>query len=458
MTDYFYRYRNVRVDAVHYCEREAELALKRRRPSFIGRNGDYKDPPQKRLQLFSRTVRENGFVASRVQYLKIPYMTREGCMPDLARTVSVLRNLRYVDLPDGVYSDDPSSNTLKQEVQQCVDIRQMKYMSGAEGSFQKLGQWRQWRHLETLELLHLAVEPTTLIEVTISLASLREVRLVDLQPLDDSTFMPDPVIGSFPPISKLTLQDIPNISAHGLVTYLSQPEARDTLHSIVLTNTGVSPSDIHQVLAAAPRLTILQIAESVSRALPPSLISPLASRSLRTFYYEISNAISSPPGLPTPADSYYAYLSTSILSGSLPSLSNLYALSPSLPALLLAPPRPDFMAYTANRTGAIPSTLLLNSFPPLTLYTKSISELEWELTIVTPPNANDRRGSVTPVGPESLYRESSLSPQWRKQGRESVMVGNGFGGFLAVPSHSEDFRPGSPRGRKKKQDLDSWMG
>jgi len=448
----------VRIDAVHYCEREGELALKGRRPSFIGRNGDHKDPPQKRLQLFSRTVRENRLLASRVRFLKIPYMTREGCKPDLARTVSVLRNLRYVDLPDGVYSDEPSSNTLKQEIQQCADIRQMKYTSGGEGSFLNLAQWRQWRNLQTLELLHLAVESTTIVEVTTSLAALREVRLVDLQLLDDSTFMPDPVIGSFPPVAKLTLQDIPNISANGLVNYLSQSETKNTLKSLVLINTGVLPPDIHQVLAAASRLTNLQIAASVSRVLPSLSTPPLASRSLRTFHYEISNASSSPPGLQTPADSYYAYLSTSILSGSLPSILNLYALSPTLPTLLLTPPYPHSMAHTANRCGIVPSALILNSFVPLNLYTKSISELEWELTIVTPPNAADRHGSVMPVGPESLYRESPLSLQWRKQGRESVMVGNGFGGFMAVASPSEDLGPGSPRAREKRQDLDSWMG
>ncbi|KAK4696987.1 hypothetical protein P7C71_g1008, partial [Lecanoromycetidae sp. Uapishka_2] len=347
---------------------------------------------------------------------------------------------------------------LSWEVQQCSDIRQMKYTTGAEGSFQNLAQWRQWRNLETLELIHLALEPATLVEVFVTLAALRAVRLVGLELLDDSIFMPDPVIGSFPPIVKLTLQDIPNVSANGLASYFSQSEAKNTLDSLTLINTGVLPSDIHQILSTATRLTKLQITEGVSRALPPSSIPPLASRSLQTLHYEISNVSSSPAGLQTPAESYYAYLCNSILEGSLPSLSNLYALSPNLPHLLLTPPRPKFMAHAANRTGHVPSPLLVKSFAPLNLYTKSISELEWELTIVTPPTAADRRGSVMPVGPESLYHESPLSPQWRKQGRESVMVGNGFGGFLSVPSPGEDFRPGSPRGKKKRQDLDSWMG
>lgn len=379
-------------------------------------------------------------------------------MPDLARTVSVLQNLRYVDLPDGVYNDDSSANTLKQEVLHCADLRQMKYTSGAEGSFQKLAHWRQWRNLESLELLHLAIESTTLVEVSASLASLREVKLVDLQLLDDSAFLPDPVAGSFPPIAKLTLQEAPNVSANGLVTYLSQTEATNTLTTLVLSNTGIPPSDLYRILAVAPRLTKLEIAESVSRALPSSSLPPLASHSLQTLHFEISNAGSFAPGLQTPADSYYAYLSTSILSGSLPSLSNLYALSHTLPTLLLAPPRPNFIVQPANRTGTVPSPSVLNSFAPLNLYTKGISELEWELTIVTPPTAADRRGSVMPVGPESLYRESQLSPQWRKQGRESVMVGNGFGGFLSVPSCGDDISPGSPRGKKKRQDFDSWMG
>ena len=457
VTNVFHSYHSIRIDAVHYCGRDEELEVQRRRPSFAGRNGNTKDPPHERLQLLSRTVRNNPDKSNRVRFLKIPYMLREGSVSDLARIVSVLKDLRYVDLPDEVYSDNPAVCTLKQEVEQCADLRQMKYTGGAEGWFHKLAEWGQWRYLERLELLHLSVEPTTVLEVINSLASLRAIRLVDLYLLDDSFFVPKSAIGSFPRVSELTLQDIPNISATGLMTFLSIQEARNSLTTLNLTNTGVLVSELHRLLAEAPYLTRLRVSESVSRAPASKSIPLLVSRSLRLLYFDISNASSSPPGLETPADSYYIYLSSSIVSGSLPSLSILYALSPTLPTLLSTPPRSNVLGDSAHRTGLILARLPLNTPAPLKLFTKRIREMEWELTMVTPPNATDRRGSVVPVGPESLYTEGLKFPQYKKQGRESVMVGNGFGGFLAVPNSSEECRPGSPRW-KTKQGLDSWMG
>ena len=410
-------------------------------------------------------------------------MTREACQADLARTVSVLPNLRYVDLPDGFYNDDPSSNTLKQELQsRCLNIRKMKYVGGAESSFQMLAAATRWRHLEALELSHLAIEPSTLVDVLASLTALREVKLVGLGLLDDSIFKhqgmlefistfgnanlrnsandsgytpvePVSVASTFPPLAKLILEDTPNISAKGLVAYLSQLGADKTLNSLALTNTDISLSSLHQVVAAAPCLTDLHISQSVSRALPSSLIPPLASYSLRCLHYEISSHNSSPRPHTSPSDSYYAYLSASVLERSLPSLSHLYALSTKLPTLLLPPSRPTF---TTQKADSEPPPLTKDISHPLHLYTKSISELEWNLTLITPPTVANCRGGATATRPMSLYYALQLSPQWREQGRESVMVGNGFGGFLAVPSN--DGRPRSPKAKKEKKDADAWMG
>ena len=371
-------------------------------------------------------------------------------MADLARTVSVLRNLRYVDLPDGVYSDEPSSNTLKKEVQKCADIRYMKYTGGAESNFQMLGHSRHWRNLEALELSHLEVESTTILEVRATLTALCEIRLANLAMLDDSIFGPS-INGSLPPLTKLTLQDIPNISADGLISYLSQWEAKETLKFLAIKNTGILTSEFHQILASAPFLTRLDIIESVSRGLPSSALPSLASRSLRTLHYEISDANSSPRGLQTPSDSYYAYLSSSVLNGSLPSLSNLYALSAKLPILLVPPPR-----LSGNRTGNVPAPLISGITRPLNVHTKTISEMEWNLTLIMPPTSLNRRLSAMNMGPMSL-NSPALSPHWRDKGRDSVIVGNGFGGFLAVPT--KETWPGSAKDKKKgRQDSDAWMG
>lgn len=84
-------------------------------------------------------------------------------------------------------------------------------------------------------------------------------------------------------------------------------------------------------------------------------------------------------------------------------------------------------------------------------------ELEWNLTLITLPTAKDRRGSATATRPVSLYNTGPLST-WGNHGRrESVMVGNGFGGFLSVPS--EAVRPGSSgSGILKISKGDAWMG
>ena len=378
-------------------------------------------------------------------------MTREVCKTDLASTVSVLPNLRYIDLPESSYNDDPSSNILKQELQaRCGDIRQMKYARGAEESFHMLAQTRQWPNLETLEVLNLAVDPATVIEVVASLKALRHMKFTSLHSLDDSMFG-STRISPFPPLAVLEFQDT-NISTNGLLTYLSYPEAKQALKSLTLANTGVLPLDLFQILAAAPSLLTLQVAESVSRALPPQ-IPALASCSLRNLHYEITNANSSPRGLSSPSDSYYSYLSSSILNGSLPSLTHLYALCTSLPTMLLPPPRPTFaMSGTSNPYRPVDDVISR----PLRLYTKAVTEMEWNLTLMHPPTPADRRGSATTTRPMSLYHENQLGPRWREKGRESVMVGNGFGGFLAVPS--EDTWSGSPKAKRGRRDVDAWMG
>jgi len=100
----------------------------------------------------------------------------------------------------------------------------MKYNAGSEGSFQMLAQSSQWRGLEILELSNLAVEPNTIIGVFVSLKALCEVKLANLPLLDDSIFAPTSSVDwSLPPLTVLNLQDVPSVSARGLVAYLSQP-------------------------------------------------------------------------------------------------------------------------------------------------------------------------------------------------------------------------------------------
>ncbi len=226
-----------------------------------------------------------------------------------------------------------------------------------------------------------------------------------------------------------------------------------SLTSLTLMNTGVSAPDLHHILTAAPNLINLHSTITVSRALPSAQIPPLASHSLQTLHYSVENADGSPNGPTSLSDSYYTYLSSSILSGALPSLTRLYALSVT-PQDLLQPALKSLSL--ANRPGTIPAPLSLGLKQPLRLFTKSISELEWNLTLISPPSPAHHRGSTTTIGPESLHHAMPLTPQYGNQGRQSVIVGNGFGGFLAIPSPG--FSPESPEWKNQRNDLDAWMG
>ncbi|KAL8722821.1 MAG: hypothetical protein Q9225_000770 [Loekoesia sp. 1 TL-2023] len=447
-------YHNVRIDPVHYCEREIDLATKRKRKSFFERNGEPVDAPKQRVEQLSRTVRDNQSLAIQVEYLKMPYMTRETCIADLARTVSVLPNLKYVDLPDGIYSDDRSCMTLKQELEaRCSDLRKMKYLHGAERSFALLSQSRPWQSLEILELTRLGVEPNTLVSVLASFPALHELKLEELPLIDDSIFHQIPSTPVFPPITTLVLQNTPRLTAGGLEAYLYRPETREVLTHLTILDIGVLPSELYRILSASPFLRSLRITQTVQRALTPSTIPPLASRSLETFRFEIESPSTSPHELQPPSESYYQYLSSSILAGNFPSLVSLYALSTSLPSLLLPPPAAPFASSQA------PSSSLRQ---PLMLYTKSIPEHDWYLTVISPPTSTNRRGSATATRPISFYNGSTqLGPQWGDKARDSVIVGNGFGGFLAVPSE-DGTRPSSAGGHKHKHSWSKsskgWMG
>lgn len=228
---------------------------------------------------------------------------------------------------------------------------------------------------------------------------------------------------------------------------------QNSLTSLTLINTGVSASKLYRILSAAPNLIKLHSAITVSRALPSIQIPPLASHSLQALHYEIANADGTPNDLASPSNSYYTYLSSSILSGALPFLTHLYALLVT-PQELLQPALGPLSS--ANRSSTIPAPLSLGLKQPLHLFTKSISELEWNLTMISPPSPAHHRGRTITIGPESLHHAMPLSPQYRKQGRQSTSVGNGFGGFLAVPSPG--FAPDSPASKNQWKDSDAWMG
>lgn len=436
-----YRYGSVRIDAVHYCDLEEILAEKRQKKHMFKAVVEAGDVPAIRLNLFCRTVRESHVLASRVTLLKLPYMTRETCKADLARTVSALPNIRYVDLPDGAFTGDPSCHPLVHELQaRCPDIRKMSYRSGAEASFELLAR-RNWQALEILELNNIAVEPSTLRLVLASLPTLHELTMSEIPWLDDSIFTTSPLLPDFPPLQSLSLEGIPLLTSQGLLTYLSKAQNRAILSSLSLNNTGVTVQDVHAVVWEAASLTFLAIVETVSKSMALELdhIEPLTSISLKVLHFEITDHDDA-HGLQKPASSYYAYLAQSLAANSMPALEQLYVRDPEFAELLLLPPP---VAPFANGTRSRASTLS-NAAPrgfhqPLEVFSKGLDELEWVFTAIAPPSVSGRRGSSVGGRPISAYSASrGLGPQWAQGGfggdaRKSVIVGNGFGGFLAIP-------------------------
>lgn len=413
------------------------LAEKRRRKS---RHGDPLDIPTIRLQLLAKTVRANQWLASNVHILKLPYMTRETSKGDLARVVDALPNLRYVDLPDGFYNGDPSCHTLRSELQaRCPDLRKMKFEAGSEKSFETLNQ-RYWQSLEILELSNLRIQPSTLRTIISILPTLHELRLLDLPWLNDTIFQSTPNLYDFPPLHTLILKGTPQVTANGLLTYLSRPETREILSTLSLSTTGVKIPDLHSILWQSPSLKHLSITETISEALPLEPLPALSSFTLTTLHFEITAPETDQDmGLASPADGYYAYLSNSLLANALPSLRKVYVRDPEFPdSLIVAPPALPF----ADHNGGGQQQQGFNQ--PLEVFSKGIAEHDWVYSEVLPSSpAHGRRGSLTGGRPLSSYSASrGLGPQWGDMARTSVVVGNGFGGFLAVPSE-EGARPTS---------------
>lgn len=441
------RYTHVRIDPVHYCELEIQLAAKRKRRSFFDRNGEPIDAPQVRLELFMRSVRESQGLGNMVLSLRMPYMTREANKANIARTISVLPNLRLVDLPTGLYSDEPSCAALKQELMvRCPEIRRMTYRHGAEGSFARLPGSQLWANLEKLDLSGLQVEAGNLRNGLAAFPLLRDLTLDDLPWLDDSAFAVNGSFSPLPTLRQLTLKDTPQITASGLVAFLTFPEHQNALQSLTLASTGVLPSTLHQILTAAPRLRSLSVVQEISRSFPSEPIPPLTSHSLSLLHYEITSKTDT-HDMPPLASSYYTYLVSSLMSHSLPALRDLYVRDAHFPDTLLLAPPPRLFGDGDNgpqiRGGGFSQ--------PLNVYSKGLDELEWNFT---PYDPGSSLGGGTKTRPLS-FQEAQLSRPWGGDARKSVLVGNGFGGFLAVPA-DEDEWPKSSGGSKRASRQDLW--
>ncbi|KAF2403036.1 hypothetical protein EJ06DRAFT_528005 [Trichodelitschia bisporula] len=463
-------YSSIRIETVHYCPREDELELQRekwaRHKKAKGRPKYYdaeEDPPAARLRLLADSLRETPRLGRHVEFIKLPYMVRENSKADLARAVSACPNLKYVDLPAGFYNGDASCATLRQELfARCPAIRHMKYNPGSEHFFQYLGQ-RQWLMLESLELKEVKLDPTMLRSALANLHYLDELSVVDVTSFSDSIFNSVSHVPDFPPLRSLKLDRV-DVTSAGLLTYVERPEVRHTLSKLSLARTGVSTEDLHRVVWTAAQLKTLAITQTVSHALPLTPIPPLTSITLTTLHFEITPTHEYAEHFgPKPSDSHYSYLATSLLANALPALRILYVRSPSFVELLtLAPPNPAFAQGSRGAPRGFDQ--------PLEVYVKGLDETEWAFTSFAPgeevlgghglpaeetgraasldwvrPGAREsiasfvsRPGSMAFPGagrPTSHFSLRGLGAG-AEGARRSVVIGDGMGGFLAVPSEA----------------------
>lgn len=383
-------YRCIRIDSVHYCGLEEELQMRRRRGSFFQRQkGPASEVPELRVRALHRTLSENEQAAAAVRAVKMPYMTRETCKADLAALLSLTPNLRYVDLPDGVASDDPSCASLKAALYaRCPDLRKIAWVTGSEKNFVDLWAEPPWRGLEVMRLDRMRVENADLVRVLASLPRLHTLALAGLPWVSDELFeTTGGAAPEFPPLRSLALEEMTAISSAGLRAYLERPAVARRLEDLTVADTPTIPvHELHALLPAAVALRALSYRASVARALDAHATPPLASRSLRTLRWELTDDPAT-KSLAKPAPSHYAYLATSLLSSSLPALSALYVRDTAFHDRL----------STAHRWAQT-----------LTIYSKGAEHLDWTKHIAAPP-ASPRSPTAINIQPVFEMPRNSLA-------------------------------------------------
>lgn len=423
-------------------------------------------------------------------------MLRESKTSDLARTIAVLPKLRYVDLPEGLFSDDPAYHTLKLEVQaRCPDLRKMTYNGGSELSLEALSMGNTWLNLEVLELGRINIDPTKLRYVLTVLTRLRALKISETKVIDDEIFHYNDQLPPFPALDELILKDTPRVTSAGLVAYFSRRDTQQSVRVLSLENTGVQPSTLHEVLSVASGLKTLAITEEVDSAFPTlnAPIPPLVNWSLETLRYEITASPATSPfqGI---AAGYYNYLATSLFAGGLPRLVAVYVRDQNFPDLLLGlpPPMPGFAGagrpsssssekmfnpngsllspasptgkfpqqsarFSSNNPFAAAATNPAAPFAPrgpahlalnqtLEVFTKGEDDIDWGSIRMDPfdlpgggssggRRGHGRSGSGVNARPMSGFGLDKSLGSWQPGhgARMSVVMGNGTGGFLAVP-------------------------
>ncbi|KAI3532638.1 F-box domain-containing protein [Colletotrichum abscissum] len=307
-------YQSIRIDAVHYCPLEAHLSEQRKHRGFLRSNADPDDVLTARLGLLRRTLCDN-----------------EVAGPDLFRIVHMLPNIRYVDLPSGLFADQSRYGTLRLAIEaRCRDLRKMIYRGGAETALTGMATANTWRNLEVLELIKIEMATCVLRHALGTLGNLRALKIEGVRSFSDVSLGHIDGSSPFPCLEELVLRSTPAVTGSGLLEYLCRSDTRNTITVLALLGTGVPTGSLVDALAAAPNLRTLAIEATVSRPLRDGAIAQrLASTSLRKLRFELTTADSKGFGSWTIA-SHYRYLAAALMANDLPHLTSVYVLDEHL--------------------------------------------------------------------------------------------------------------------------------
>jgi hypothetical protein len=256
---------------------------------------------------------------------------------EIAQLVATCPSLRYIDLPHTFYEGDKTTEVIRSEMwANCPDIREMKFLPGSAPYFEMMGYntGNRWTGLERLIVKGIRIDLAMFRDIIVSLPYLQTLVLMSLPDVKDDLFSTIPGLPPFPQIPNLELHELPQITTEGLLKFIIEHAGNERLQSLTLENTGVSIPELHHVLAAADNLLSLTIISDVVKALPLEPLPPIASNSLQTLHYEITNGVEA-FGHPDPVGSYHKYLLDSIIEMALPALRALYVRDPGFPEALL---------------------------------------------------------------------------------------------------------------------------
>jgi hypothetical protein len=380
-------------------------------------------------KLLTNALRENPSLAAVVEYIKLAYNFREYHRGHTARLAQTCPNVRFVDVGDSFYQASQDTELLRSELEvNCSRLSMMKFSKGSAGYFHRLANRNPWKFLETLTLEDIKVDQQTFRKVIAALPALYKLVLHSLEGVSDEVFTVAAGVPDFPAIPEIEFHDMPEITAAGLVKYLSGHVASPAVKTLTLRYTGVEIETLHYLLAATSRLRSLTIIDRVEKPLPLKQPPIIRSSSLQTLHYEIKEDAYDAP-VAHPAESYHAYLANSILGGGLPELVTIYTLDQQMVFRLnttsLAHPR-------SNRVEG-PSRELVSSMAPDTMSLDHALEIYlmagrgWDFSTIK----RDAEYNDTVIPRERPI--SSFNASMSTRAHRRIMAPNGSGGYQLVP-------------------------